>query len=176
MPKEIIIKLKEKLNENRKLALIIAVGFLGILLISLSEVKNIKTEKNEETTTESVQLSVDEYTLSLEERLTDLLSSIEDAGQVKVMVTLKSSDESVYAVNENIKNDNDSNSYSNSFVIIENKSVKEGIKLKVLEPQVQGVAVVCSGGDNPIVISRIKEAITAVLGIGSNNVSVSKMK
>ena len=176
MPKEIIIKLKEKLNENRKLALIIAVGFLGIMLISLSEVKNIKTEKNEETTTESVQLSVDEYTLSLEERLTDLLSSIEDAGQVKVMVTLKSSDESVYAVNENIKNDNDSNSYSNSFVIIENKSVKEGIKLKVLEPQVQGVAVVCSGGDNPIVISRIKEAITAVLGIGSNNVSVSKMK
>ena len=176
MPKEIIIRLKEKLNENRKLALIIAVGFLGIMLISLSEVKNIKTEKNEETTTESVQLSVDEYTLSLEERLTDLLSSIEDAGQVKVMVTLKSSDESVYAVNENIKNDNDSNSYSNSFVIIENKSVKEGIKLKVLEPQVQGVAVVCSGGDNPIVISRIKEAITAVLGIGSNNVSVSKMK
>jgi len=176
MLKDYLEKLKEKINENKKLTLIIAVGFLGILLISVSEAKSVKQEKQEETTTEAFQSSNEQYTAKLEEKLTDLLSSIENAGQVKVMVTLKSSDENIYAVNENIKNENDSNSYSNNYVIIDNKNEKEGIMLKVLEPQVQGVAVVCSGGDNPIVVSDITDAVTAVLGIGSNKVSVSKMK
>ena len=176
MIKDLIEKLKEKLIKNKKLTLIVIIGLLGIMLIFLSEVDTEKTKDKDEPTTHISETNNAQYEKQLEERLSDLISNIENAGQVKVMVTLKCSDESVYAINENIKNDDNSDNYSNSYVIIDNKSEKEGIKLKVIEPQVQGVAVVCTGGDNPEVIKQITDAVTKVLGIGSNKVSVSKMK
>ena len=176
MKKETKEKLKSVFKENKKLIMIVALGLIGILLISFSEFGSDKNESVENISEPTVQTTDEEYLNNLEERLTELISSIENAGEVKVMITLKSSDEAVYAVNENIKSDDKSNSYSNNYVLIDNKNEKEAIKLKVMEPQVQGVAIVCSGGDNPTVVAQITDAVTAVLGIGSNKVSVSKMK
>lgn len=175
MLREIFKNIKEKLFENKKLAFIIILGLCGIILICISEVSNTKTV-SDEVETQSNAADETEYVEKLEERLTDIISSIEYAGQVKVMVTLKGSNENVYAVNENIKNDENSNNYSNNYVIIDNKNIKEGIRIKVLEPEIRGVAVVCTGGDNPQVVEQITKAVTTVLGIGSNKVSVSKMK
>lgn len=175
MIKEQLVKLKELLISNKKIAFIIIIGLCGIVLICLSEVTNKEAVKTE-TTTESIKSNEKEYIDNLENKLTDIISSIEDAGQVKVMITLKGSNENVYAVNENIKNDENSNNYSNSYVIIDNKNTKEGIRIKILEPEIRGVAVVCTGGNNPKVVEQITNAVTTVLGIGSNKVSVSKMK
>ena len=168
-----IEKFKNLIKRNKKTAIILFIGFTGILLICLSETADKKASA--ETTVQNTENNT-EYLVNLEERLTDIISSIEDAGEVKVMITLKCSDENVYAVNENIKNDESSNNYSNNYVIIDNRNEKEGIRLKVLEPEIKGVAVVCSGGDNPAVTEQIIKTVTTVLGIGSNNVSVSKMK
>lgn len=176
MVEKILKAFNEKMKENKKLTLIVILGLAGIVLITLSEFKTNKSTQTEETTSQSTNYSDEDYSNKLEERLTDLLSDIENAGEVRVMITLKSTDENIYAVNKNIKNDEKSNSYSDSYVIIDNKNEKEGILLKRIEPQVQGVAVVCTGGDNPYVREQIISAVTTVLGIGSNNVSVSKMK
>jgi len=171
-------ELKEKLiksfKTNRKLVIILIIGLCGILLIFISETDN-KSDVNEESVAEN-DFSSEDYSLSLEKRLKELLSSIEGAGEVNVMVTLKSSDENVYAVNENIKNDENSKTYTGNYVILDNKNSKEGIRLKVKEPEVLGVAVVCSGGDDPKVVSQITYCVSALLGIGSNKISVSKMK
>jgi stage III sporulation protein AG len=37
------------------------------------------------------------------------------------------------------------------------------------------VAVICQGGDDLLVRQAIVEAVTAVLGVGSNKVSVARM-
>lgn len=42
--------------------------------------------------------------------------------------------------------------------------------------RVEGVAVVCDGGDRAAVRSEIIELISSLYGIGSNRISVSKMK
>lgn len=176
MIKEFFDNIKNRIFENKKLMLIVSLGVIGIILISFSEFKTKATKTVVENETEEKETVNTDYAKNLEERLTVLISSIENAGQVEVMITLKSTDESVYAVNENIKNDDRSNNYSSNYVIIDNKSEKEGIKLKVLEPEIRGVAVVCTGGDNPEVVSQITDTVSTVLGIGSNKVSVAKMK
>jgi len=176
MIKEFFDNIKNRIFENKKLMLIVSLGVIGIILISFSEFKTKATKPVVENENEEKETVNTDYAKNLEERLTVLISSIENAGQVEVMITLKSTDESVYAVNENIKNDDRSNNYSSNYVIIDNKSEKEGIKLKVLEPEIRGVAVVCTGGDNPEVVSQITDTVSTVLGIGSNKVSVAKMK
>lgn len=175
MSEKLLKELKKRILDNKKIFIILLIGFTGIALLSLSEINKPEKDNTEELTNTTFTQS-EEYVMSLENRLTDMISSIENAGQVKVMVTLKSSDEIKYAVNENIKNDDKSNNYSNNYVIIENKGSKEGIKTKIIEPEIRGVAVVCSGGDDPLVVSSITSAVTTVLGIGANKVSVSKMK
>ena len=62
------------------------------------------------------------------------------------------------------------------YVIVDNKNEKEGISLKINEPSVKGVAVVCTGGNDPTVAQDVTKTVCAVLGIGSNRVSVTKMK
>ncbi len=176
MFEDVIKKIKEVLLADKKITVIVILGICGILLISFSEFGKKKNEETVTAVSQENETDNTDYTAELEKKLTDIISSIENAGEVKVMLTLKGSKENVYAVNENIKNDENSNNYSNTYVIIDNKNTKEGIKIKILEPEVQGVAVVCSGGDIPYVREQIINAVTTVLGIGTNKVSVSKMK
>ena len=101
-----------------------------------------------------------------------MISSIQGAGRAKVMVTLESSDENVYAVEEK---SNDS-SYENSVVIVENDDGENGILLKVTQPRIRGVAVVCAGGASPTVRQSIIDTLTAVLDISSARISIATMK
>jgi stage III sporulation protein AG len=173
---ELLNNLKEKLSVNKKLVIIMIIGLLGILLIALSGVGSDSTQTAQEQETASVQYSQEEYIQNLEARLEDLISSIENTGCVKVMITLESTSENVFAVEENIKKDDKSSSYQSKYVIIDNKNAKEGISLKTNEPKVRGVAVVCTGGGNPAVAQQVTQTVCTVLGIGSNRVSVTKMK
>ena len=46
--------------------------------------------------------------------------------------------------------------------------------LKVIEPNIRGVAIVCDGGENAAVRENIINAVSAVLDIKTNKISVSK--
>ena len=43
-----------------------------------------------------------------------------------------------------------------------------------MEPVVKGVVVVCEGGDNPLTVTRILEAVTTALAISSTKVCITK--
>ena len=45
----------------------------------------------------------------------------------------------------------------------------------MLLPTVQGVAVLCQGGDDVVVQARVTEAVSVLLGITTNRISVAKM-
>ena len=47
-------------------------------------------------------------------------------------------------------------------------------KTKSIEPKVRGVVVVCDGGDNPLVVSRVLDAVTKSLNISSDKVCITK--
>ena len=131
-------------------------------------------------TTTAAAYSTEDYINDLETRLISIVSSIEGAGETKVMLTLESGSEEVYLHDYDYGENIDSSGKNiverkDEYVIIDGESGEKGIVVKVAEPKIRGVAVVCKGGDSDVVSVRITETVTALLDIPANRVSVAKM-
>lgn len=180
---EILTKFIEKVSAVTRLdkkMLIAAVLLLsGAAALVISEVDEEKNIPVSETVTEAATGTY-EYIKDLEDRLTSMISAIDGAGETKVMITLESSSEEIYLhdydYGENIDpSGKNALERKDEYVIIDGDSGEEGIVVRVAEPKIRGVAVVCRGADSETVRSRIVETVTALLDISSARVSVAKM-
>lgn len=167
---EAINKVKERIKSDKRLAIIVAVGILGILMLTLSSF--FDKEKKDVSVEPQSEKNLSEYEQSIEKRLSELISSIEGAGKTQVMITLDSGDENVYATEDK----GNETSYERSYVVIKQDGDEGGMLLKVTEPEIRGVAVVCEGADSAKVRQEITGTVTAVLGIGTSRVNIAKMK
>lgn len=173
--------LKGKIKQDKKLLLIIILAVIAVLFLLIPEL-NFKASKSDESKT--ARQSESTYLEDTENKLKDIVSSIEGAGEAKVMVTLENSAEQVYAQNEKHKSDSDSSvqrpkssiSDEQEYVLIESNSRgEEGLIIKLIQPKIRGVAIVCRGGDSDKVKEDITEAVCAVLDISASRIYVAKM-
>lgn len=168
--KKILEEFIKKLRHDKRLTAIVCVGLAGILMLTLSELFPLK---NEEKKTDSTEAELhDSYEESIETRLTSIVSTINGAGRTKVMVTLDSGDENVYAVKEK-SNDG---THEREYIVVSNDNDESGLLLKVIEPEIRGVAIVCEGADSANVRQEIISTVSAVLGISTNRISIAKIK
>lgn len=180
-------KLMDAIKADKKITLIVCIGLLGMLLLLASEFIHLPKKQEAETPSENIQTEYS-YAEDLEKRLTNIVSSISGAGKTKVMVTLENGVESVYAADEKQsverssgeKNGgvevNEKSNTENEYIILQsNGSRDEGLVIKVIQPKIRGVAIVCEGGDSAYVQQRITQAVTAVLDIGASRVSIARM-
>lgn len=175
----------KKLSADKKTMFIVLAGIIGVLILVASEfIPEGEKAKEDEEEIQVSEYNIEnhyEYAEMLEKKLTDLISSIEGAGATKVMLTLESSSEAVYAQND--KTDMESNyensekiSKENDYVLIKTDSSKEeALLLKIIQPEVKGVAVVCEGGDSIYVQQKIIETISAVFDINASKIKVTKL-
>ncbi len=169
-----VLKVRELWNrllsgdDGKKSKLLFAVGAAVIVLLLLSEfIPKQQTVKEDDANAFAAS-----YTADLEKRLTDLLSRVEGAGKVCVMVTLDDSFENEYAAEKSVSGD----SYEATYPSFKNGSGKEeGLLLKVRRPKVRGAAIVAQGADDPRVKAALTDAAAAVLGVSSARVSVEIM-
>jgi len=177
--------LLRKWKIGRWQAVVLAAGLAGLLLLCVTSLPSGGRSPSgaQNPAQESIRIDLTAYEQQLERRLGEIIGAIAGAGEARVMLTLESGSEPIYAVQG--KTDS-KHSYSDSateetlsankeYVIIGSGAGEQGLVLKMMEPQVRGVAVICRGGDDLFVRQAIVEAVTAVLGIGSNKVSVAKM-
>lgn len=61
------------------------------------------------------------------------------------------------------------------YVLIETDGNEGGMIIKLIQPKIRGVAVVCEGGGSDAVRQEITQAITAVLDISASRVYITKM-
>lgn len=139
---DIIKKLKKRNNIAMLIILII-----GAAIIAFSSGSGGKTEATD------ISANSGE-----EERLEEILSEIEGAGQVSVMISYESTMEKDIAYD----GDNDRAVTSGGDVMVKRE----------IYPKVKGVIVIADGADTPSVKQAIKEAVTAVTGAGANRVCV----
>jgi len=180
--------LLKKWKINRWQAFLLAAGLVGLLILSLSslpggERTRVSSSSGTNPAAESIRVDLTDYERELEQRLAEMISAIAGAGETLVMLTLDSGSEPIYATqgktdsrssfNEN--SGEEQHSANKEYVIIGAGSGEQGLVLRMIEPQVRGVAVIAQGGDDIMVRQAIVETVTAVLGIGSNKVSVAKM-
>lgn len=177
---ELTNRICEKTHLNKKLLLVLALFTAGVVVLVVGElVQSIKSETKENAPI-TAQMSADNYISDLEERLTSMISSIDGAGATRVMITLESGNEDVYLHNYDYGEDVDSSGAGNremrdEYVIVNAENGEKGIVVRVKEPEIRGVAVVCEGGGNSYVRAEIIATVTALLNISSARVSVVKM-
>ncbi len=104
---------------------------------------------------------------SLETQLETILSQIEGAGRVRVLLTMDAGRETQY------QTDGD----SRDTVLVEGADREErGLVRQTLEPKYRGAVVVCQGAGNPSVKLAIVEAVSCVTGLGADQISVLKLQ
>lgn len=177
--------MNERLNKIKDIVkkpkLLIIIGFLGIFLIFLSSFfEGAKTEK---ATNKSDEDSfVEEYRVSLEENVYEIVKGITGDKKATVVVTLESGIRYDYAdafdesssnsMGESTQNESSSSSKTYITVRTDDGGEKPLIITKNM-PEVRGVAIVCKGGDDSLISEKISAAVTAALNITSKRVCIA---
>lgn len=153
-------KVKDYAKKYRFVLLVLVVGLIFMLIPSKQE------DEEQIQPSETVQTLLQP---SLDELLADILSKIEGAGRVQVLLTKAKGEETVYQT--------DTSGTQISTVIISNQErAEEGLIMQVNPPVYLGAIVVCQGADSPSVRLAVVEAVSNVTGLGSDRISVLKMK
>lgn len=109
---------------------------------------------------------------SLERRLEALLSQIQGAGQVRVLLTEDTGRETVYQTDLQA----DDSGRSEDTVLVEDSARNEtGLVRRTLEPRYRGAVILCQGADAAQVKLAIVEAVRCVTGLGADQISVQKL-
>ena len=161
----------------------VAIGFVAILLLAVSEWIPPRAEE----TSASTNWDGQAYVQQLEQQLTDIVEHIEGAGKCRVMVTLENGVEYVYA-NERSETSNRTEDLSDTsekttvrddneskYVIVNSSDGKQGLLVTEIQPTVRGVVVVCEGGEDEKVRERIMKTVATVLNVTSSRVCITKL-
>lgn len=199
--KKVGFQFKELKKEN--FVVILLAGLL--LLVVVWPMSETKTENSERTsvlsdgedaiiTSSKKDTAVAEepafngYAEYMETMLEEVLSTMEGAGRVKVMVTLEDSGETVVEkdittglesstqVNEEGGSHNTGrNEKTGTTVYVDEKDSSFPYVKQVLCPKIKGVVVSAQGGGNQSVNKNITEAIQALFGIEAHKIKIIKM-
>lgn len=133
--------------------------------------------------------SVSNNSGNLEERLEDILKSINGAGDVKVFLNYSESSETVAMYNENLKKSVteetdtsggtrkvESTDSQKEIVYQEDSGNKTPIVQKLVEPKIEGAIVTAQGASNINVKTDIIQAVEAATGLATHKIQVFEMK
>ena len=165
----------------KKEYIFIAVGLCaGILLIVLSLFTGGKDKGADGAASaprngDRASGSGSDYITRYEDRLAELIGHIGGISEVKVMITLESAGELVYARNEQIRESGDTTDYKSDIALYSDEKKSEyPILITENEPKIKGAAIVCKRGslnraDAELMILNL---VSAALGLSSNRICV----
>lgn len=164
--KVVIQKISDFLKKNRYVVLIL---IAGIVLMCLPTGRKEKADE-----VESLPI---ENEVSVEDRLSQILSQVDGAGEVQVFLTIASGEQTIYQTNDTLSHNNESdNTQVNTVTVTDSKRNEQGLVRQINPPQYQGAIIVCRGADSPTVRLAVVDAVSKVTGLSSDKISVMKMK
>lgn len=166
--KKVFEKITDSIKKYRYAILVLAIGLVLMVLPS---------EEQYNETSPSVQPTETIIDETLEDKLIAILSQVEGAGEVQVILTVAAGKETIYQTNETQNASSDSNSSNINTVTITDADRNQAGLIRQENPATyQGAVVVCQGADNPSVKLALIEAVSKLTGLGSNCIAVLKMK
>ena len=179
-------KVKRFLRKENNLQLVIAgVAALALVIFILST--TIQPSSSGDTNQPAAVGTADQASVSLEQRLEQILSQIENAGQVQVMITYASGQEIVPAMSVDTQRNtsdgggNGSDSHTDSVtenrtpMVVQGKNGTEPLVLTKKEPVVLGVLVVAEGASALEVRLRLLTAVQVALQLPTERIEVLPM-
>lgn len=177
----------------KKEQILVFVLILGLLIVVLLPTKKTKVSKSEEeTTTPLQQEEVQEETIQrqLERQLVETLQQVEGVGTVTAAITLETTGKKIVEkdtpANDSMTSQEDSqggkqdskNSSSEEATVYQKDGDGNQTPYVVSEttPEIRGVVVVAQGGNDPVIVQQIQEAVMALFHVDAHKIKVMKMK
>lgn len=186
--KKFLNSLKIKSNKNKTIEKIIVVLVIGIIFMIIGDFGSDKKEdiNKQYLKNEPEVLPIEQ---SIEEKMEDILSKIEGAGKVKVMVTYKTSKEIIHqieqkeSINDTKEDDGGGgiretkqHEISKNITFEEDNGLKKAIIKKEIEPLIKGVVVVAEGAGDDNVKMNLQMAAKILTDIPIHKISVFVME
>ena len=154
--------------ERYKYAALAALVGVGLLLIPAG--KGGDTQRK---TPEAVQ------NRELQQQMEEILSVMSGVGDVKVLLTVDSDGERRLAQTTELSYSGEVTApedYSrrSETVLVDGDSGEEAVVVRTLYPTYRGALVVCTGGDRAEVRLAVTEAVAALTGLTSDQITVAK--
>ena len=136
----------------------------GIIMIFAGSLPSKKTAASPVPTETDL---TDSYVRTLEGRLTAILEAMDGISEVNVIITPKSTVQTVYAADLHYDG---GKLTSKEYVMTDETGMP--VVLSLVYPEIRGVAVVCRGGGDPVRAQKIIELISSLLDISTSSVCV----
>lgn len=165
--KNIVDKISELLKKYRYAILVLAIGLI-LMSIPAGSKKTISNEKT------PVAIETEP---SVNEQLESVLSQIDGAGRVEVMLTIQCGEEKIYQTNQDVTVSGDSNSSRIDTVIVTDANRNQTGVIKQINPaSYKGAIIVCQGAESPSVRLAIIDAVSKITSLRTDQICVLKMK
>lgn len=139
---------------------------LGVILLLLPSAKTQRGAAQQQTQAQTEIFDLEAF----ESKLARILSQIEGVGKTQVILTLDRGSKQVLAQDQQRSGDG---TYSAQTVTVGRGSgTQEVVALQEISPQFRGALVVCAGGHSAQVRLKLVEAVSAVTGLGADQISI----
>ena len=153
-----------------KYRLVFLIALIGVFLMSLPE-------SEAEQAPQTPQLTTGEESSDLQVSLEQILGRVAGAGEVEVLLTQAAGEQTIYQVDDDRSEEDQSKSIRRETVLITNSAREEtGLVQQVIPPVYQGTIILCQGADSAQVRLAIVGAVANATGLTSDKISVLKMK
>lgn len=150
----------------RKYRYVLLVVLAGLFLMALPDGKNTKA-------TPEPAAAETEPRQDLQTGLEEILSQIQGAGRVRVLLTQREGERTVYQTDE----DSTSSGIRSDTVLLNGSDRSQtGLVQQVNPPTYLGAVIVCQGADSASVRLAIVSAVGSVTGLSTDKITVLKMK
>lgn len=156
------------LKKYRYVILVLAIGLALMLL---------PTGKESVADNRSTQQQAQEQSVSVGDQLALILGDIEGAGKVKVMLTEATGEERIYQTDEEqSESENGSDISIKTVIVTDSEKNETALVRQINPPRYLGAIVICQGADSASVRLAVVDAVSKITGLGSDCISVLKMK
>ena len=154
------------MKKYRYVALIILIGIVFMMIPTKESDPPEPVVDTQEETKEGMQ-----------EALAQILSKIDGAGRVEVLLTQLTGEEIIYQTDSDESVSGDSSGINLKTVILStSERAEQPVMRQILPPTYLGAVIVCQGGDSPTVKLAIVEAVSNATGLSADKITVLKMK
>lgn len=162
-----VSQITEFLKKYRYAALVLLLGVVLMLIPAGGE-------ETEQAAPQEIQV---QPVQTMQEQLEDILSQIQGAGKVRVLLSYASGEEILYQTNDDIVTGTDSSTIRQDTVTVTDADRNEtGLVKQVIPAAYLGAIILCQGADSASVRLAIADAVSKITGLGTNQISILKMK
>ena len=113
---------------------------------------------------------------TLETRMEQILQHVEGAGLVKVLLSEKTGSVCTYQENVSVFSREEESERKTETVLLSTSDGETAIPLQTIYPTYKGAVVLAEGADRPSVKLNLVRAVASLTGLGSDQITVIKMK